>query len=60
MGWVSILDAVRVNEVLDIPSHWRLIGYFCLGYPRSEDDRPELELEGWERRRATEKVIVRR
>jgi len=60
MGWVSILDAARVNEVLDVPQDWRLIGYFCLGYPEQQHDRPELELEGWEHRRYDETCVIRR
>ena len=35
MGWVSILDPSRMNHILDVPAAWRLIGYFCLGYPSS-------------------------
>jgi 5,6-dimethylbenzimidazole synthase len=31
MGWVSILDPPRMNEILDVPGAWRFIGYFCLG-----------------------------
>lgn len=51
MGWVSILDPAAVAAALDVPGHWTLIGYFCLGFPEAEDDTPELEREGWERRR---------
>ncbi len=54
MGWVSILDPAGVTASLDVPPDWRLIGYFCLGYPEKEDDRPELERDGWEDRRASE------
>jgi 5,6-dimethylbenzimidazole synthase len=50
MGWVSILDPARLCAILEIPDQWRFIGHFCLGYPESEDDRPELEREDWERR----------
>jgi 5,6-dimethylbenzimidazole synthase len=60
MGWVSILDQARVCEILQVPSSWRLIGYFCLGYPQREHDRPELELEGWEHRRNSQSFVVRR
>jgi 5,6-dimethylbenzimidazole synthase len=60
MGWVSILDPLAVAEILDVPKEWRLIGYFCLGYPQAEDDRPELERVGWEKRRPAEDFIVRR
>ena len=50
LGWVSILDPERVKQDLDIPSDWRLIAYLCLGYPEAENERPELEREGWEGR----------
>jgi 5,6-dimethylbenzimidazole synthase len=51
MGWVSILDPRRIGEILDVPADWRLIGYFCLGWPEAENDRPELERAGWESRK---------
>ena len=60
MGWVSILDPARVGEILDAPAGWRLIGYFCLGYPECQDDTPELEREGWDERRPVENFILRR
>jgi 5,6-dimethylbenzimidazole synthase len=60
MGWVSILTPGHINKVLDVPETWRLIGYFCLGYPQSESDTPELERAGWERRHAPEMFILRR
>jgi 5,6-dimethylbenzimidazole synthase len=58
MGWVSILDPKAVATELDVPPDWKFIGYFCLGYPQSDDTTPELERSGWERRRLP--VIVRR
>jgi 5,6-dimethylbenzimidazole synthase len=51
VGWVSILDPSAVAQALDAPSHWLFIGYFCLGYPEAEDEAPDLERRGWERRR---------
>jgi 5,6-dimethylbenzimidazole synthase len=60
MGWVSILDPAAVRAVLDLPEAWRLVGYFCLGYPAAEDDVPRLERDGWETRRAPETFLVRR
>jgi 5,6-dimethylbenzimidazole synthase len=59
VGWVSILDPTRVVAALDAPSHWRFIGYFCLGYPAAEDDTPDLERRGWERRRADISLLRR-
>ncbi|HTQ34047.1 MAG TPA: 5,6-dimethylbenzimidazole synthase [Stellaceae bacterium] len=60
MGWVSILDPAVVRRVLDVPETWRLIGYFCLGYPAAADDVPQLARDGWEERRAAEAFVVRR
>jgi 5,6-dimethylbenzimidazole synthase len=60
MGWVSILDPIRVAEILDVPPAWRLVGYFCLGYPEGESERPELERQGWERRRSVTAHLLRR
>ena len=60
MGWVSILDPVIVAKILDVPSDWRFIGYFCLGYPLEEDEIPELERAGWEHRRPPGGFIFRR
>jgi 5,6-dimethylbenzimidazole synthase len=60
MGWISILDPPRMNDILDVPSDWRLIGYFCLGYPQSETDQPELERAGWEQRRGSQTCVLRR
>jgi 5,6-dimethylbenzimidazole synthase len=60
MGWVSILDPAAVRQILDVPESWRLIGYFCLGYPEAADDIPELEREGWEARRGADEFVVRR
>src|SRR5258706_6001935 len=51
MGWVSILDPAGVAAALDVPETWRLIGYFCLGYPEETGTVPAPEREGWERPR---------
>jgi len=60
MGWVSILDPVRIATILAVPADWRLVGYFCLGYPDAEQDAPELERAGWEQRSPVETFVVRR
>lgn len=51
LGWVSVLDPDRLARDLDVPGGWRLIGYFCIGWPETLSDTPELETSGWERRR---------
>jgi len=60
LGWVSILDPAPVAAALDVPGHWRFIGYFCVGYPEVETDTPELEQAGWEHRRAAAGTRLRR
>jgi 5,6-dimethylbenzimidazole synthase len=60
MGWVSILDPARIATILDVPQSWRLVGYFCLGYPEGQHAEPELERAGWEQRRPAESFVLRR
>jgi 5,6-dimethylbenzimidazole synthase len=60
LGWVSILDPKAVPGILGVPRGWRLIGYFCLGYPEQADDTPALEREGWEHRRPAADFLLRR
>ena len=60
MGWISILDPVGVAQILDVPSNWKFIGYFCLGFPKVEDSVPELERAGWERRQVVPPAVIRR
>jgi len=59
MGWVSILDPAALAEILNVPPDWKFIGYFCLGYPQTDDTIPELEQAGWEQRRPAS-IILRR
>lgn len=60
VGWVSILDPAVVAAALDVQSDWTFIGYFCIGYPQTEDDTPELERAGWEYRRTMSTKCIRR
>jgi 5,6-dimethylbenzimidazole synthase len=60
MGWISILDPARIAAILAVPESWRLVGYFCLGFPQGQHDEPELERAGWEQRRPAESFVVRR
>ncbi|UAB88022.1 5,6-dimethylbenzimidazole synthase [Ruegeria sp. SCSIO 43209] len=59
LGWVSILDPDQMVRDLDVPEDWRLIGYFCLGWPEAQSDTPELEQVGWECRDASLPIEVR-
>jgi 5,6-dimethylbenzimidazole synthase len=60
MGWVSILDPPVIAAILEVPAVWKLIGYFCLGFPESEDDTPTLARLGWEQRGSAACVLLRR
>lgn len=60
LGWVSILTPARMHNILDVPASWKFIGYFCLGYPLEDCDRPELERADWEHRRTAAEFTIRR
>src|ERR1700716_3553481 len=60
MGWISILDPAAVADILDVPATWKFIGYLCLGFPQTEDDIPDLERAGWERRYPAASCVVLR
>ena len=60
VGWISILEPVRLAADLDIPSDWILVGYLCIGYPLAEDEAPELARAGWEQRADPGTFITRR
>jgi 5,6-dimethylbenzimidazole synthase len=51
LGWVSILDPLRLAQDLAVPDGWRLVAYLCIGWPETESETPELERQGWEARR---------
>jgi 5,6-dimethylbenzimidazole synthase len=61
VGWVSILRPEQIARLLDVPRSWQLVAYLCIGWPQVEDDEvPELEQVGWERRVATTNVWMER
>ena len=50
VGWGSILEPETVLKTLEVPDHWRLIAYLCIGYPEEDHVIPELVREGWQDR----------
>lgn len=50
VGWVSILEPVRVSEILGLPPPVRLVAYLCVGYPEEFRPKPMLEETGWRAR----------
>jgi len=57
MGWVSILDAEKVKNILDAPEGHQFVAYLCLGYVDQFYDQPELEFLAWEKRKMMGEVI---
>jgi 5,6-dimethylbenzimidazole synthase len=57
VGWVSILDGVKLKEILDIPQRVTPVAYLCLGYVQEAYTRPELEVKGWRSRLPPEDVV---
>eukprot|EP00536_Pseudo-nitzschia_multiseries_P018337 jgi/Psemu1/228595/e_gw1.2399.2.1 len=58
VGWVSILDPVRLNEDLGVSPDWTLVGYLCVGWPKEDNGTPELERFGWEKRTPLEDLVI--
>lgn len=59
MGWVSILDPLRVKDILRAPEELKLVAYLCLGYVSEFLNQPELEILQWEQRKPLETVVHR-
>lgn len=57
VGWVSILDQRKLQEVLQIPQGILPIAYLCIGYVDYFHKKPELETAGWLPRRALSELI---
>lgn len=50
VGWVSILDPMRVGRLVDAPVGWKLVAYLCVGWPETDHVDPELARYGWQQR----------
>lgn len=57
VGWVSIFNQPRLQEILGIPKKVVPIAYLCLGYVDHFFDKPELETAGWRPRLPLEELI---
>ena len=60
MGWVSIVDPLEVQALLDVPTDWSLIAVLCVGYPSEASLTPELERHGWQAREPMDDRIFER
>jgi 5,6-dimethylbenzimidazole synthase len=57
VGWISILDPQRLATDLGIAAEWKLIAYFCIGYPEEEHLDPELSRYRWEQFQDPEIIV---
>lgn len=57
VGWVSILDPLKLRPLLRIPDHILPVAYLCLGYVDEFAPQPELETFGWQKRLPLASVI---
>lgn len=57
VGWVRILDPIKLRNVLNVPEHIIPVAYLCLGYVDRFATEPELERHGWENRVPLEQVV---
>lgn len=57
MGWISFYKKNDVRDILNIPPHIEPVALLSIGYTDHYPDRPILEKEKWERRRALEDLV---
>jgi 5,6-dimethylbenzimidazole synthase len=57
IGWVSILEANAVKEILNAPQQNKLVAYLCVGHVDEFLDKPELEILKWKKRKTQESAV---
>lgn len=57
VGWVSIIDPVKLASILELPEDVVPVAYLCLGYVRFFRDDPELQERGWQKRLPLEDLV---
>jgi len=60
MGWVSILDAQKVLQTLNIKPPTQLIAYLCVGYVDYFYAESELKTLGWEEEKGLDESLIYR
>lgn len=58
MGWVSLFEPGAVRDVIQAPAGVEPIAILCLGHVERFYPGPMLELEGWDRRRPLDEVVM--
>ncbi|MER7752362.1 nicotinate-nucleotide--dimethylbenzimidazole phosphoribosyltransferase [Kitasatospora sp. NPDC097643] len=57
VGWVSFFDDEELVRELGLPEHLEVVAYLCVGYVDSFPDEPELEQQGWAKKRPLSWVV---
>jgi 5,6-dimethylbenzimidazole synthase len=57
LGWVSILDAKKVEKIVSADENQQLVAYLCIGPVDTFYDKPELETLGWDKKKAFDEVV---
>ncbi len=58
MGWVSLFEPEPLKQLLNMPAGSQPIALLCLGPVTEFYDRPMLESENWDQRRALDTLIM--
>ncbi|MFE0460600.1 nicotinate-nucleotide--dimethylbenzimidazole phosphoribosyltransferase [Kitasatospora sp. NPDC058965] len=57
VGWVSFFDEEEMVRELGLPEHLEVVAYLCVGYVDAFPDEPELQQQGWAKRRPLSWVV---
>ncbi|WP_292866724.1 5,6-dimethylbenzimidazole synthase [Mesorhizobium sp.] len=58
VGWVSIIEARALKNLLSIPGHVTPVAYLCVGRVSQFAPKPDLETQGWGRRLPLPELIM--
>lgn len=58
LGWVSIFEPEALRKLLAAPKGVEPIAILCIGHVDYFDDRPLLEIEGWDERRPLSGIMM--
>ncbi|MGW4817105.1 nicotinate-nucleotide--dimethylbenzimidazole phosphoribosyltransferase, partial [Kitasatospora cineracea] len=57
VGWVSFFDDEELVRELGLPEHLEVVAYLCVGYVDAFPDEPELQQQGWAKKRPLSWVV---
>nr|WP_235437817.1 nicotinate-nucleotide--dimethylbenzimidazole phosphoribosyltransferase [Kitasatospora griseola] len=57
VGWVSFFDDEELVRELGLPEHLEVVAYLCVGFVDAFPDEPELEQQGWAKKRPLSWVV---